>query len=710
MLQVSYKGKFLHLAAGSQIEIEKSSPLFLIDSLLAEYTMPITLTYNEHNARILGEVFFEYGIKQKQKLEVVLYDSSTQIGSAVLVIDKSLTNSTNRTKGNVQGFFLTGSSEFLSKVKNKKLNSLFLGGSQSFDFTTWDAFDSSDGFWQHVHATWDGTYNYVMIPHRNDAWIDGDFYDGWVNQLGEGYKAGIPQFPPGQVEATSWIVLWPKLKYVLEQLFTENGWKIDTTGIGESDWHKLYLYNPTPIRTTRADDTATVVPIPQISISVSDMISPEIYCSDFLLWVCKRYGWAPIFDADTKTCRIISLRSSGAGTVKDFTKYAPAFADSDFSSDPRVFAFINKLPENDAYLSQPDFTNYTIQPPVANFASLPPASVNYDTSLVFCYLENAFYKIDIDNDGARQWVKHADNVYNEEPADYTDQIETGLSTMPGQLSAYRETSTGVKFYGIFPICQQPRNKEWGLRAIFYHGMVLEQNAAGGPGTLTYPYASPVAKLPDGSSAGSWSNVYKHSNGTLEDGIIKFWWEDWLRYIQVPQQVEQELHLPLHELSQLKWDDIINIRNQPFLIKKYIQPIPYNEMIKCTLQPLLLNDVEAVVVPDPDAPAIYLSIAIENITSPTSPYWDDYLLGEVVVRAFSNAAGTIPYNANGLMIKAYAEINAVGISITNQPTETFVLTGAVTVLKPYMKQGTTPGTTLQYIMNYFLEPMPTYNIL
>ena len=709
MLQVSYKGQFLHLAAGSQVEIEKSSPLFLIDTVLAEYTMPITLSYDEHNAKILGEVFFEYGIKQKQKIEVILYDSSTIIGTATMIIDKSLTNNQNRSRGNVQGYFLTGASEFFTKIKNKKLNSLFFGGSQSFNFTTWDAFDSSDGFWQHVHATWDGSYNYVMVPHRNDGWIDGEFFDGWVNQLGYGYLAGIPQFAPGQVEATSWVVLWPKLKFVLEQLFTENGWKLDTTGIGDADWQKLFLYNPTPIRTTRADDVATVVPALQISISVSDMISPEVYCSDFLLWVCKRYGWAPIFEPDTKTCRIISLKSSGAGVVKDFTKYAPATADNDFSAEPRIFAFTNQLPENDNYLQSPDFTNYTIQPPVASFNVLPTPSVNFDTSLIFCYLENAWYKIEVNDVGDRIWIKHADNVYNEEPKDYTDEIPTGLSTMPTQLSEYRETVAGVKYYGYFPICNQPRNKEWGLRAIFFHGMVLEQNAAGGAGSMTYPHASPVAQLPDGSSAGDWSNVYKHSDGTTEDGIIKFWWEEWLRYIQVPQQVEQELHLPLHELAQLKWDDIINIRNQPFLIKSYIQPIPYNGMIKSTLQPLLLNDVDAVIT-DPDAPVVYLRIAFENITSPSTPYWDDYLLGDVVVRAYSDAAGTIPYNANGLMIKAYAEINAVGISITNQPLESFVLTGAVNNLKPYMKQGTTPGTTLQYIMNYFLEPSPDYIII
>lgn len=709
MFQVAYKGKFLHLATGSQIELEKTSPLFLIDTLLAEYTMPITLMYDEYNVSVLGDLFFDYGIKQKQKIEVELFDGSTLIGSAKMVIDKNLSNTQNRYKGNVQGYFLTGASDFLQTVKNKKLNSLFLGGSVSYNFTTWDAFDSSAGFWQHVHGTWNGAANYVMVPHRNEAWIDGELFDGWVNQLGYGYLTGVEQFAPGQVEPLSWVVLWPKLKYILEQLFIENGWKVDTTGIGDADWQKIVLFNSNPIKTTRADAAGIITPLTQISISISDMISPEIYCSEFLLWVCKRFGWAPLFESDTKTCRIIALKDSGSGVVKDFTAYSSATMESDFSSDPKVFAFSNELPKNDTYPSTPDFTNFTIQPPVANFNALPTATINYDTSLIFCFLENAWYKIEVDNTLTRVWVKHADNIYNEEPKDYTDNISTGFSTLPIQLSLYRETIAGVKFYGYFPLCKQPRNKEWGLRGLFYHGMVTELNAAGAVGSLTYPYASPVAQLPNGDLAADWSNVYKHSNGTIEDGIIKYWWSEWLRYIQVPQEVEQELFIPLWELSQLKWDDIINIRNQPYLIKKYIQPIPYNGMIKATLQPLLLNDVDAVVVA-PDTVPIYLRIAWENITTPTTPYWDDYELADVVVRAFSDAAGTIPYNANGLVITVYSQLNFVGDSITNQPDETFTLTGAVTTLKSWLKKGTTPGTTDQYLITFFLQPLPTYTIL
>jgi len=68
MLQIEYNGSFIHLAKGAAIEIEKNSPLFFIDTLLAEYSMPVTISYDEHNISILGDVFQqEYGLRKQAK-------------------------------------------------------------------------------------------------------------------------------------------------------------------------------------------------------------------------------------------------------------------------------------------------------------------------------------------------------------------------------------------------------------------------------------------------------------------------------------------------------------------------------------------------------------------------------------------------------------------------------------------------------------------
>lgn len=711
MLQIEYKGNFLHLANGSAIEFDKSSPLFLIDNTLAEYTLPITVKYDDHNAALLGDVFFDYGIKAKIKLPVNIYDAGTYCSAAVLVINKNLTDHNMRGRGNVQGFLLTGISDFFSTIKDKKLNSLFLGGVRSFPFTSWDPADASAGWWQHFHATWDGTYDYVMIPHRNESWIEEEWFDGWVNQLGYGYLGGIPQLPPGAVEPYSWVVLFPKLKFVLEQLFIEMGWSVDTTGLNDTDWDKQILHNVNPIQTTRADGDGTIQPIPVLNFKMGDMISPEILCTDFLLWLCKRYGWAPLFNSDTKECRLVALKDRTAGTVKDFTQYANAQIDTDFSFDLRKFDFKNNHPSGDAYVSTPDFTNLKKQPAVASFAALPAPSLNYDTSVIFAFKENAFYKIEVDADGNRIWIKHSDNIYDYELAGATDTFETSCTTMAIQLSLYRENSTGDKFYGYFPICKNPRTKEWGLRTLFYHGLVYEQDEAGAVGSMQYPLASPLAMLPNGSFATAWSNVYEHAYDGADYGIIQYWWAEWLRLLKVSNEVQLILNLPLHVLSQLQWDDIINIRNQPYLIKKYIEPRPYKGFIQATMHPLLLDDNDAAIVEEAAA-VFYVKIFYENLTAGSSAFFDNLINCDVVVRVYADAAGTVPAMPGALTINMIFKATpaATGIDVFGGP-EQHILTAAVnTIYTGATRTFDEPGTANHFTWGYDLLPGTGYTVI
>lgn len=636
MLQIEYNGKFLRTGSNTAVEFDKNSPLFQLDTLLAEYTMPITIVYCDENVQILGDTFFEYGIKTKKKLEVNLYDNGSFFCSSILVIDNSIIDSRVRNRGSVQGYFLSGVSAFFSVIKDRKLNSLLLGGVRKFNFTSWDANDLSNGYWQHFHNTWDGNSDYVMIPHRNESWIEEEWFDGWVNQLGRGYSGGIPDFPIGQVEQFSWVVLFPKVKYVLECLFTENGWKLDTSGINDDDWEKLLLFSTTPIVTNRGDGI-DVYPMPSVSFQLSKMISPEIYMSEFLLAICNRYGWAPLCDGDTKICRLVALKEKTKGVLKDFTEYATGVYSVDFTENLRKFSFKQEAPKNDAKSGTADFTNFNIQQPVASARNLPTPTVNHDNALIFCFLENAYYKVIVNADNEREWVKHFDNIYDEELADATDIIETKCTTLPMELSEYREDASGIKYYGYFPTCSIPRNKEFGIRTLIYHGMVKELKADGTEGTQFYPLASSLAVIPNGTVQTAWSNVYKHDNAPNKYGIIDYWFKEWLRVLKVSNSIQVDLHLPLFELMNLKWDDIINIRNQPYLMKKYIEPRPYKGMIRATLQPLLLNDQDEAIAETPTT--YYVKLFFENIETVSSPWWTNYKTCSVIARVYSDPAGT-----------------------------------------------------------------------
>jgi hypothetical protein len=478
-----------------------------------------------------------------------------------------------------------------------------------------------------------------MVPHRNETWIEEDWFDGWVNQLGYGYLGGILQFDPGKVEALTWPVLFPRLKYVLEQLFIENGWSVDFSGLNDTAWENLFLFNTKPVQTTHAPDILSITAITPLNFQLSDFISPEIMCTEFLLAICKRYGWAPICDSDTKNCRIVALKQSTSGTIKDFTQYASGSVNTDFSGDQRIFDFTNQLPSNDAYLSTPDITNFVKQPSVLSFNDLPTPSINYDTSLIFCFKENAYYKIEVDALGARIWVKHSDNIYDLKQDNASDTFDTICSTLPVQLSLYRETNTGVQYYGYFPICKQPRNKQWGLRTIYYHGLVPETTLTGTAGPMSYPLASSVAVLPDGTIGAPWSNVYEHikPDGT-KYGLVDYWWAIWLELLKVSNVVEIVLNLPMHVLAALQWDDIINIKNQPYLIKKYLEPHPYKGSITATLHPMLLDSNDPAVLPT--STTYYVRLYREVIYTSSTIFFDYLKNCHIVARVFSDPVGTV----------------------------------------------------------------------
>lgn len=639
MLQIEYNGSFLKLAKGSAIEIEKNSPLFMLDTVLAEYSMPITILYDQANVELLGDVFFDHGIKAKIKLQVNIFDAGTFKTAAVLIIDKNIFVHQVHGRGNVQGYLLTGISDFFATIKNKKLSSLMLGGIRRFNFTSWDPFDSSDGWWQHFHQSWDNSLDFIMVPHRNDGWLDHPGYDGWINQMGYGYLGGLPQFEPGKVEALTWPVLFPRLKYVLQQLFIENGWSIDFSGINDTNWERLFLYNTKPIQTTQTTDGLTPFPINIINFQISDFISPEILCTEFLLAICNRYGWAPLCDSDTKTCRLLALKEASKGAVKDFTAYAAGTTNTDFSGDVRVFDFTNQLPANDPYPTAPDFTNFVRQAPVLSLNLLPDPTIDFDTSLFFVFNENAWYYVNIDDAGTRYWEKKYDNIFDQKNEGATDTFDTMCSTLPMQKALYRETITGDKWYGYFPISKQPRNKQWGLRTLYYHGMAQEITESGAAGPMLYPLCSSIAVIPVGTIVAPWSNVFEHTapDGTAY-GLIDYWWKKWLQLLKVSNIVEMVLNLPIYELAQLQWDDIINIKNQPYLLKKYIQPHPYKGSITATLHPLLLDAADQAL--STSAGIYYVKLFRVNPYPATNAYFDNLQYCSLVARVFSDPGCTV----------------------------------------------------------------------
>jgi hypothetical protein len=578
MFQIKYNNVFLDISTSEQSEIARFSPLFLIDNILAEYTPPFTLPYSDINSQALGYYFFDTTIKTQKKILVEIYDNDTFRYPATMVVESAGMNFNLPGKGNAAGYLLVGISNFFTKIKDKMLRDLSLGGDRIFNFTTTDPLDSSAGYWQHFQSTYDFTYDYVMLPCLNDAFTDEDldftYTNEWMNKY-DGEKIAIKQ--P--------VTPWPKLEYVLNKIFEENGWTLDTTAIDDTEWKKLLLYSNYSIQTAYYswDDVHSEVDAtdrPSVTINLANAMPAGITQSKFIFEICKRYLWAPVCDAGSNVCRMIALKDVGNVTPVDFTKYADAGSQSEFSLPERIFAFKNNFVGEDQLPSAPDFTEWKYNMWRYSFNELPNLiDGNYDEVLAYTYLENKYWRVDWDSSGhEKEWVEYGDNIYDKDPDNATDTFETDVTTLPLK---WRQLDNG--FWAALPHVNQEKMTAWGIRTVIYHGMVQQVNDSGSPIDFTYPLGSSINVPPGRTPVLTWSNVYEHSDFENEFGIIEYWAKKWMQLVANTEEITQRFYLPLHILMTFKWEVPVLIRSMGYLIKSFVEPLPYNGYIEAKLQ-------------------------------------------------------------------------------------------------------------------------------
>lgn len=620
MLQIKYNNEFLDIASGTDHELEANSPMFLMDNLLAEYSTPLTIVYSDKNARLIGPLFFSLTVKKKTKLPVELYKDQAYRCNATLVIESAALKSSTR-NANASGYLLTGISSFFSLIKDALCNELNLG-TYTKAYTSAEPLDTSRGigYWQDFQQSWTGTMDFVCAPILNDN-LYGEGSGAMMNALGRfvtndpvrtwgqpsnpfgGYYNGNYNNTNGEtgrtystynILQTPFAPVFPQLflKVAFNKIFASVGWTIDASLV--DDYDKMVVFSNYKVDTyifpeagvPRTQATLPHGSVPSVSFKYADLLPKNTKASSFILAICKRYGWVPLCNTETKSCVLFPLKLVDAGALKDWTQYAEPGHDSDFSADDKSYAFKNNFTGNDAIASEPDISALDQSLVVDSKNNLPTATDSYDNSAVFCIRENAWYGIDVTvpTDGSlpqRFWKPVKDNIYNDEPEGATDSFETDCTTLAMAWNKYTTDK-----WGLFPYCSQPFNQEAGIRTLFYYGLIKERLVDGTEGEATYPYLSSTRFLPDGSAALSWSNVFKApgSDGH-EYGIEQYWFAKWVAYMKLAEIKTQNFNLPLVELVNFKWNDLILINNIPHLVVSYIEKLSQQNFIQAKLKRL-----------------------------------------------------------------------------------------------------------------------------
>jgi hypothetical protein len=593
MLGININGEFLDLSPATTAQLERKSPFFNSDDLAEEYSLPFTFPYTPKNARLLGLQNHFYTRRLKILIEARLYDNNNFSYTGNLVLTAAKLNANDVTQSTISGYFSTGASSFFSQIKDKKLKELSLGGVRQYVWTNSDPDSSNIGFWQIVHKSLDGTMEFSFAPIRNSMWSgsnDAGTPD-WMNKLNaqvlidydNNYNTLAPQI---------------SLKYLLTQICEEHGWLFDYSSMPETSWQTLFMPSFYAVTWQKILDLPdppffTTVPLPTITMNLQNHVPPDVYIQNLIIWLRNRYYWGFEFDSSRKTVRMFALKNLADGTKKDFTKYMSANWDTDFSEDKKIFAFKNTIDGNDALSSSPDFTKATYGTPVANFADLPAPTENNFNLVIYVWRLNQYYQCRWDEDNhVYEWDIFGDGIYNFEPNGNNQSFETEISTMPVYNTLYR--SQGVTdYYGLFPLCEQEGNwegkkgdfKPWGVRLLFHRGKVWEANPLGFQGVQKYPYLTSICFTPTQTEADlEWSNVYVHTLiDNFEKGIIEFWWKPGLKYLQQSEVATGILYLPRTELVNLKWSDVILLKNIPYVGNKITEIIPYDGTVKAELR-------------------------------------------------------------------------------------------------------------------------------
>lgn len=654
MIGLKVNNVFLDIASdkNSSAEIQRNSPFFAIDQISAEYSTPVTIPFTEKNAQALGYTFQYYTIREKKKVEAELFSDGISKGMCTLVIETAAMNYNNAERTTLSGYVLCGVSHFFQVIKDKKLTALSLGGARHFEFTTNAPDDGSAGYWQHFHATWtDNTIPYVFQPVRNEKYYGENSETDWMNQLGEDLKL---KFDPKNV-----LVPMIRLKYLLEQIFIEHGFTVDFSPLQNELWKSIILIGTkkidwTSVRAaTNANGTITIQAAAKdnITISLAKHLAPDKTISDFIIQLFYRFGWAPVFDGTL--CKIVPVKFLKDGQRKDWTPFASPVFSSSFTEDAPVYAFDTEIDSNDTFPSEPDLKDKKIGKPVATASLLPVPTVSEEGLIRFCFYENQWQQVQLDDTtNTYKWFVYGDNIYNYEPPGNTQTISSTIAAVPHYLTLHRTAGgpNGTKYYGYYPFIQEDSSLPFGYRMAFYHGLRKEQLQNGFDGTLFYPNCTSVYDATEAIEEGGdcWANVLKYTwdGGTIYSfdlGIIEFWWKPFLDYTARGEEIQFDIRLPLHDLIAYKWNDVILISNIAWLVKSYIEPLPYQGTIQATLKRLLPPLPPVVVTPVIAAGAtIYAKLILINERTKRV---DDYVVTtvDVVVELYTDTAGTLPYN-------------------------------------------------------------------
>lgn len=599
----------MDLQTGTRLQRERRSPIFLEqtdtgkDAIPGEVSYPFTIPLSDKNLRLLGWPD-QLPVNKTLQHDVILEDAGMQLSQGKLIIDTVTAHMNKSNVGSIDCHILSNVSEFWQRVKDKKLSDLSLGGERSFAWAGYDLV--TPGFWKHAHDTWayndsdDGDYVFSPIFCGN---YKGEEEGTWIN----GWEVHSSQIQLAREKNYYCLCPHVYLAYIIKQIFTEHGYTISGDLLDDPDFKQICFESyrgvnwavPT-LNGPAATPTVTVSPINPVKLRVAEHVPPEMTVGELLVELQKLFPVSFLINDKSKSCQIVWLTDlSGAGSTDRTESFSPQFSFS-FETDQageKVIAFDRARDEQSVDVLE---SEYKFMGTVNSLADLPTASSTYQQEMYFIRYLNAYYVCNnfAETGGSStqyQWQKAGDNVGGYAPEGATDTYTSSIEVTifgPNTIILHYYGS-GNHLNGYFPFTYRLGNwfaagnsrdfEPWPPKIFFYRG--LQAFSAGGTMPLAtnskYNFNSAYPIGASHASVGNWSLSYK--SGSDAYGLIDMFWSKWLPSLQTNEIIKGRLYLKFHEYLQWDWNNVLLLRNTPYLVKKITEILPYEGYIDVEAQ-------------------------------------------------------------------------------------------------------------------------------
>lgn len=388
MLSIKTNNKNLIIPENIKIAISEINPLFTLDKgssslnfvlpgINKKFLTPLHLT-NKKIETIDCEISFK---SYKKSCKLKFSELSKDKYSCSLLID----------------FF-----SFYQKIKDKKLNTLSLGGNRYEDFS--DTLKT-------CFVT-----DFIIPQIKNLCFMDGtSMEENWRTNIQNQNKISDMVTINGDIYSHKQISPFIYLCYLYEQIFIENGYAIKKNYLRENyHMRNIVLYTNVGMDVYKPNGGTKFV-----DVDISKAL-PDIKISDFIKNIASGLNVYPLINEDLKTVRIVSKEEALKSSLfVDITKYVNddmvkineeiydnfSFEIKNCSNDERQNPTVNLSEEKNLVIK--DTVNY--------IENLPTTDNIKDIRLV--YYENMYYQYQEDTEETKAWKPFSANIQPYKPND-----------------------------------------------------------------------------------------------------------------------------------------------------------------------------------------------------------------------------------------------------------------------------------------------------